>query len=108
MSTQDWTKDDFLCFLMIYAAAADHNISPDEAAVMEKKAGAERFAKMLQAYYAHTAEESEGLIREFKATNYPTMADFQPAVKALMDLYMSDGNYSEEEAAQISTIVAKF
>ena len=107
MSTESWSKKDFHCFLMIYGGTADYNIDDKEVNKIARKYGSDRFLNMLKIFEGSTEEERLDLIREYKNANYETLEDFQGAVNKLMQVYMADGEFSEEEQQQLSDLISK-
>ncbi len=106
MSIDSWTYDEFLCYLMIYAAAADHVIEDAEAAVITKKSGETAYKKMRAVFDKSDAEEREMLILAYKEQHFHSPEDSQKALNDLKAVYMANDDFSILEQNQLQMLEA--
>lgn len=106
MSSDAWTYEEFLCYLMIYAAAADHVIEEAEADVIKKKSGEATYEKMLVTYKNANDDQRNMLILAYKEQHFHSPDDSQKALNDLKEVYMADDDFSILEQNQLQMLEA--
>lgn len=96
-TTADWTRDDFLALVLIYASHADLKMSDDEVAWIKQQVGNVHFNKANELYQEQSDYQNIETICELKKQFFPG----EEGKKALQDymasLFEVDHEYSHLE-----------
>lgn len=97
MNTSDYSFNDFLTYLLIYAANVDAEYKANEIEHIVHFYGDESFLKMSDVYDEHTDAESLAFLQELR-THFTDVENFHQKVKdALVEVFKSDGEFSDIE-----------
>ena len=90
----NWTKDEFLGFVLIEASFADKLIQQDEKPVITHILPIDRFYQLLEFYRNNMAEENLRIIKSLKDKFYSTDKEYEEFREKIRSLFMSDGQFS--------------
>lgn len=100
MTTQKhpkWNRDEFRCFLLLYAAMADSNISPKEKDLITSKIDNQSHQAVREEFDALNDFEKLNVIASYKETYYPTAEDKAELLVRIEELFEIDGEYTRTE-----------
>ncbi|MCB9232053.1 MAG: TerB family tellurite resistance protein [Bacteroidia bacterium] len=102
MSTaiNSWTKEDFSCYLMIVAAAADGVIEEAEIEHIKETAGEATFEKMFAAFNAAMLAPALA----YKNAHDLDADAVDEALHDAMSVYMADGDFDQSELDQFERL----
>lgn len=92
-----WSYNDFLAFLLIYAASADFTITEEERIRMAQQIGYDSYKKALPVFEAQSDFERLQTILYFKPTYFPTGQEVESILQQVQAIYKADNNYSSTE-----------
>jgi hypothetical protein len=95
--SQDWIREDFLCYVLLYAASADLVIGEEEEDYIKSQVGDEAYAAIKKEF-----DHDNDAQRIHKIMNFSEGEDFDKeycdiVLNDIDDLFLSDGNYSHWE-----------
>lgn len=101
MDNSNYSFNDFLTYILIYAANIDAEYKSNEIEHIVHFYGDESFLKMSDVYDAHTDSESIEFLRSLKS-EFSDETDFHQKVKdAIEEVFKADGDYSDIEKASL-------
>ncbi|MCH8330501.1 MAG: hypothetical protein IH946_03830 [Bacteroidetes bacterium] len=98
--TKNWTYEEFLSFLLIYAASADFEISSEETDLIKAKYGVETFEKSMVIFEGLNFMEQVDVILEFKSKYFSTEEELNKLFELIQELFDADGEFSLLEQNQ--------
>ena len=99
MSTnfEQWTDDEMLVYLMLYAANMDGNITDKEQKIICSKVSQTVYEKVLEQFEAHSDSICLQNILGYKEKYLNTADDVNKILQWMMDIFMEDGKISNVE-----------
>lgn len=94
---KDWGYDDFIYFILIYAAFADMKISEEEENLIKFKTGDEKFHELKHMYENNTDFDNFMVLHEFKDQYIKNDVDLEKALTEIRNIFYADGEFSEGE-----------
>ncbi|MBN1340811.1 MAG: hypothetical protein JXA03_15895 [Bacteroidales bacterium] len=94
MSIEQWSKEDFLAYVLIYAAYADFEINPQEREFILKKVERDEFDKILKIYRKHSDIEKAETVRLLAARYCKDLEDKCQIRKDIIKLFFADKDYT--------------
>jgi hypothetical protein len=97
--TPDWNKEQYLCYVLLYAAFADQVMTDEESDHIIDQVGEDYFEDVLEEFEDDTDfERSQKLIAYSQGEDFDQ--EYAKMVKnEMIDLFMSDGQYTQWEKA---------
>jgi hypothetical protein len=95
--TGNWGFDDFLLFILIYAAFADLKITDDEKGLIIAKYGEGRFNEMLSLFKNNTDFDNFMILHEFKDNFLEDNENLDKVMKSVQEIFYADGDFSVNE-----------
>jgi len=103
-SYKDWSYNDFLTFMLIYAASADLMIRDEEKEFINEKIGAGRLEALLEFFDANSDYENLQIIMSFKDKYYPTDEKKEQLLEDMKGVFMADNSSGILEENQLMMI----
>lgn len=100
ISVDSWSKEDFSCYVMIIAAAADGVIEESEIEHIKEVAGADTFKRMFDAFNAAMLAPALA----YKNANNLDSDAIDEALHDALTVYMADGEFDSSEASQLDSL----
>ena len=98
MDTVDYSLNDFLAYLMIYAADADFVITEEEEAHIRNVVGDNTYIQMLDLFDSHNDTETMEFISALKQ-QYVNEASNESLLKIVKEVFLVDGYFAASEKA---------
>lgn len=95
----NWSENEFLTFIMLYAANMDAEYSDEEKSMIQKLLNKERYVNVRDVFRSLNDVQCINLITSFKGLYFPTNARTEEMLSKLDSLFESDGDYSRVESA---------
>ncbi len=95
------TQEDFLCYLMIYAAYVDFDFSSEEKTLIAQQFGQSTFDKWHRVFLSKGDFQQLKLIMDHKEHYIKNSAHKQKLISMLNQVFGSDGDYSKLEKNQM-------
>ncbi len=95
--TGDWKFDDFLLFMLIYAASADLKITQDEKGLIISRFGDEWYSKMLTLFSDNTDFDNFMILHEFKDRFLEDNKNLDRVMDSIKEIFYADGEFSTNE-----------
>jgi hypothetical protein len=89
-----WSFDEYLTFIMYYAAMADYNITPEEKDMMLSTIGIEKFNEVRIFHTQNTDYENIQAIYYFKEKYITDAQKLQEVHEVIMKVFDVDGEYN--------------
>lgn len=102
MNPQDWTSDEFMCFLMLYAAHADNNFAETEKKHIIYNVGQEVYDRMLPFF-----EQTDDYARMESIAMFRDKYIGTPEKKAIVLAEMKKVFTADNEFAKIEELTLK-
>jgi len=96
-TVENWTYNDYLAFIMIYAASADLNIQESEKMLIRERVGDECYEKVMGIFEERNDMERIEIILQFKAEHIKDEAEKEKVLSDMKDVFMADKDYSTLE-----------
>jgi hypothetical protein len=93
----DWDKEQFLTFVLLYAAFADLNIKEEEEDYISNKVGIDEYNDVKKVFMSHTDIERAQMIASYSQDEDFDREYAQMIKNELEDLFLSDGSYTQWE-----------
>lgn len=90
---ENWSKEDFLAYVLIYAAYANFELNPKERDFILKKVGTEEFEKILRIYKKHSDIEKVETVRLLSEKYCRDLEDRCQIRKELLQLFFADEDF---------------
>jgi hypothetical protein len=97
MNTQEYTYEEFVSFLLIYAAHADVEYTEREQAFIKAKVSEASYEKVYSDFNSMTDIKVLQLIESYKDQYYSTPEQKTKLMGHVQALFDADGNYSSME-----------
>jgi hypothetical protein len=91
MTESNWTHDEFLCFVMIYASSSDMDFSENEKKTILKTFSEETFAKQLAFFENLNDFQALNAILAYKDQYFSTPDQKQDLLSKIKKQFFSDG-----------------
>lgn len=98
MDTVDYSLNDFLAYVMIYAADADFVITEDEEAHIRSVVGDNSYVQMLDLFDSHNDVETLDFISTLKK-QYVDETSNESILKIVKEVFLVDGYFAASEKA---------
>ncbi len=89
-----WTYQDFLAYVLIYAAASDFNISAEEKEYIQKRVEKDEFEKILKCFKKHSEFERIEAVKILGKKFSKDIGSKSEIRKELVKLFYVDDDYS--------------
>ena len=93
----DWDKEQFLAFVLLYAAFADLKITEEEEDFISNKIGVDEYEDVKNTFMAHSDMERAQMIAAYSEEEDFDREYAQMIKNELEDLFLSDGEYTQWE-----------
>ncbi len=95
----DWDKEQFLAYVLLYAAFADLQLDPSEEDYIQEKVGKSEYDEVKKEFIADSDKD-----KAYKIIAYSQGEDFdneyvQMVLNDMDDLFLADGEYTHWEKA---------
>lgn len=97
MQDYNWSYDEFLCFLMIYASNVDLDYSDVEKLEVSKNFSPETVTKITSAYESMNDYQCLNTIIEYRQIHFPNVQDKEELLKLIHKMFLADGVYDDFE-----------
>lgn len=97
MDSQNWNYNEFVTFLLIYAAHADVDYSVDEQDFIKGMIDDASYQKIYGAFEGMTDIQVLNTIASYKGKYFPTSTQKQELIAKIEQLFRADGDYSSME-----------
>lgn len=94
---ENWSADDFLCFMLLYAAHADQHFDPSEKEAIIQRCGPATFEKMNTAFLDLDEFGRFDAIGSYLGEHVDSDAKREQILKEVKVIFDADGEYSEVE-----------
>ncbi len=95
--TANWSKEDYLAFVCLYAANADSNISEEELELIFEKSGAAAYRAVRPEFDQLSDFERAALIMEGKELHFPGPEGKTEVLSHLQEVFDADGKFTQAE-----------
>ena len=92
-----WSYEDFLAFILMYAAYADMELLEEELDLIEQQVGTERMKTAKKVMDKLNDNERIDLILSFREKYFPTKEDHEKLFADMKTIFLADGNYNQLE-----------
>ena len=96
-ATQNWTYNDYLAYLMIYAASADLNFHDSEIETIRKRVGDECYDKVMEVFGEGNDMTKIQVIMDFKEKFIPDDETKQKVLDDMQSVFNADEDYGQAE-----------
>ena len=103
MSTIDYSFEDFLAYVMIFAAHADMEIRPEEKALIVERTDQATYDRMKALFDQHNDAEAIEFLVQMREQLVTTQGN-EAILDALRDVFTSDGDFSNLERETLNLI----
>lgn len=93
----DWDKEQFLTFVLLYAAFADLQITEEEEEFISSKTSADDYADVKKTFMSHSDMERAQMISSYSEEEEFDSEYAQIIKNDMEDLFLSDGEYTQWE-----------
>jgi hypothetical protein len=98
METIDYSINDFLAYIMIYAADADFVITKEEEAHIRNVVGDNAYMQMLDLFDSHNDKETQEFISRLRK-QYIDKDSNKDLLKIVKEVFLVDGYFAASEKA---------
>ncbi len=95
--TDNWTYPEFHAFIMLYAANADGNISPEEGSLILPTLSEEAYARIRSVFLACDDADALDIILSYRDKYCRSQADKDKILADMMEIYNVKGNFEPIE-----------
>lgn len=99
-----WQYDEFIAFIMLYAAHEDGDISEDESDIIKEKIGKERYKKLYKVLNSNINFDNMEIILELKDKFIKKDSDLEKVFQSIEEIIMADGEVTKFEQDMINSI----
>ena len=103
-TTGNWSKDEFLAFLMLHIGNADLNLSSEELIVIAKIVNEEQFAQIQWVWSKCNDIECINIIKSLRRKLFAGDEGKEKLLEEMKALAMSDANFSTNEEIMIRSL----
>ena len=97
MNHPKWNYEEFLSFLLIYAAGADMNFSQKEKELIKEKIDFERLETLTAEHDSMSDYQRISVIQSYKGLYFPTVERKEEMLDQVKQLFEADGDFSVME-----------
>lgn len=97
MGTENWSSEDFLCFMLLYAAHADQHFDPAEKDAIIGRCGPDSFEKMNAIFLELDEFGRFDAIGSYLGEHVDSQEKRDNILKEVKVVFDSDGEYSDVE-----------
>jgi hypothetical protein len=90
----NWTYQDFLSYMLIYAASSDLNISEEEREYIQKRVEKDEFKEILKCFNKHSDYERIEVVKTLGEKYSNDIGSKSELRKELIKLFYADDDYS--------------
>jgi hypothetical protein len=90
----DWSRNEFMVFTMLYAANVDSHITPDEEELMQQKVPTERYQEIRDTFKGCSDYKCIETILSYRDKYFATEEDHQQLMDAMKAVFESDHRYT--------------
>lgn len=101
---ENWSYDEFIAFVMLYAAHEDGEISDDEADIIKEKIGISTYKKLNHVLQSNINFDNMEIILELKDKFIKNEDDFEQLFKQIDKIIEVDGEVTKFEQDMINSI----
>ncbi len=98
---ENWNYNEFLAFVLLYAANADFNESPRELKIIKNKVGEEAFEKAHEVYEEQNDYQHIEIITSYQDTYFADEASKQKLYREMEDVFMADHEFDTLERNEL-------
>lgn len=92
-----WEYQDFLAFVLMYAAYADMEVVQDEIDAIESRVGHDKFVQARKIMDKLNDVERLDLILSFREKYFPSEDDHEKLYADMKEIFLADGKYNQLE-----------
>ncbi len=100
----DWSYEEFLSYIMLYAASADLEISDKEIDLIKQKSGNINFENVYAKFNSHSDYESIQAIAACKEKHFNSEQELNKVFEDMNKIFISDGHFDELEKNQLRAL----
>lgn len=97
-------KEEFVIFVMLYAANIDGQVHKKEEALIRELFDAKLFDKVREKFDKYSDYESLEIIQSCKDYYYPTKEDLQLLLEDIKKMFLADDKFSNLEQASLNIL----
>jgi uncharacterized tellurite resistance protein B-like protein len=94
MLPEEFSYDDFIAYVMIYAAYADLELSSEEKQLIQSKVNADHFDKLMQLYHEQSDMDHIDTFTALCAKFCPEPEDKEKLLQDMVQLFEADHDFS--------------
>lgn len=106
MNAKDWTSDEFMAFMMIYAAYADNFFATEEKDLIIEKVGQKVFEEVHDYYQSLSDMDRIMDIASFRDKYIDTPEKKQMVLDEMEKIFKSDGEFARVEQEVLKSMAA--
>ncbi len=97
MITSNWTYEEFLTFVLLYAASIDSIISEEEIDLIKGKVGDSTYERVQKIFHQVPDYECIQVILSYEDQYFPTKEKQETLIRQMQEIFLSDERYSVME-----------
>lgn len=97
MDTTNWTYQDYLTYLFLYAAREDFEVDKEEIDWIVNRVGKKEYKKVLAVFETNLETEHLQIVQQFGKSYCRSEEQKQRVLDDLKDMFESDGRFSDIE-----------
>lgn len=94
---ESWSYNDFMAFLLMYAASADFQLADEEKEMLFSKVDLKDYRHVHRLFERQNDYQRLETIRSFRGRYYKNEADREKLLKELKDMFLADNRYDSVE-----------
>jgi thiosulfate/3-mercaptopyruvate sulfurtransferase len=102
--TTNWSYDDFLAFVLLYAANVNIDLASREKQLIIDKVGREKYAKASKCFASCNDYERLQTIISMKDRFYPTEQEKEKVLRNIKELFLADGKFDHLEKSLLLSL----
>lgn len=95
--TDNWTYNEFHAFVMLYAANADGEMTPDELNLIIPTLSTEKFARIKSVFMACDDAQALDIILSYREKYCRSQADKDKILADMLEIYNANASYDQIE-----------
>jgi hypothetical protein len=95
----DWTYNEFLAFILLYAAHADFDVTREEKEILFSKVGVDEYRSIKKSFDSKNDYERLQTIKLFREDYFSDDAGIEKLLSDLKELFLADEEYNSVENA---------
>ncbi|MBK8700698.1 MAG: hypothetical protein IPN29_14645 [Saprospiraceae bacterium] len=97
MSNLTWSREEFICFLLIYTSHVDMDFSNEEKSSLCKKFNTEMFEKQFSHFNGLNDYQALDTILKYKPQYFPSEDQKAELLGKIKEQFLTDGDFSDFE-----------